>query len=108
MANPKPNTRKWKAWQNLQPVGKPKLIVTAQVETGNTNQTPKLSVHTPPGINPKTRLLDLTIETSGEGNTVMDWRDVRYEEDIVKDQYTNVDVLWENNIIAQMKVETAE
>src|SRR5262245_44166418 len=104
----KPNTRNWKAWQNLQGPGRPRLIVTGEVETGNTNQTPKLSVHTPPGTNPKIRLLDLTIATSGIGNTVMGWRDVRYEEEIRKDQYSEVDILWEGNVIARIEVETVQ
>jgi hypothetical protein len=105
----KPNTRDWKAWQNLQPVGKPKLIVTGQVETSNSNQTPKLSRHEPQGINPKILLLDLTITTSGIGNTVMGWRDVRYEESITKDQFSEVDVLWEGNVIVQIKeIETVQ
>jgi hypothetical protein len=106
MANSAPSTQNWKAWQNLQPVGKPKLIVTGQVQTSNSNQTPNLAEHVPQGINPKILLLDLTITTSGIGNTVMSWRDVRFEREIAKDQYTSVDILWAGQVVKQITVET--
>ena len=102
MANPAPKTKDFKAWQNVQPGGKPKLIVIGMVETSNTNQTPGLSEHVPQGINPKIPLIE------GVGNTVMGWRDVRFEKPITRDQYSNVDMLWEGNIIEHLKVETAE
>lgn len=106
MANYAPKTQDWKAWQNLQPPGPPKLIVTGRVEVTNTNQTPNLSEHVPQGINPKILLLDLTVTTSGIGNPVVTWRDVRFEKSIQEDQYSNVDVLWEGQSISQVKVET--
>ena len=108
MANPAPKTRDFKAWQNVQPGGKPKLIVIGKVETSNSNQTPGLSEHVPQGINPKILLIDLTITTKGKGGTVMGWRDVRFEKPITRDQYSNVDILWDGNIIEHLKVETAE
>jgi hypothetical protein len=105
MANPSPNTRNWKAWQDLQPIGKPKLVVIGQVETSNSNQTPHLNEHVPQGINPKILLLDLTISSSGMGSTVMGWRDVRFEKEIVKDQYSSVEILWDGQCVARQDVE---
>jgi hypothetical protein len=108
MANPAPKTKDFKAWQNVIPGGRPKLIVIGKVQTSNTNQTPHLEEHTPQGINPKILLLDLTITTKDVGDALQDWRDVRFEKSITRDQYSNVDILWDGNIIEHLKVETAE
>jgi hypothetical protein len=106
MAMTAPKTKDWKAWQDLQPgPSQPKLIVVGQVQTSNTNQTPHLAVHAPQGFNPKILMLDLTITTSGVGNTVMSWREVRFEKKIAKDQYSSVDILWEGQPIAHAEVE---
>lgn len=108
MENPAPRTKDFKAWQNVQPGGKPKLIVIGMVETSNTNQTPGLSEHVPQGINKKILLLDLTITTRGAGTTMMGWRDVRFETQIARDQYSHVDILWEGKVIHHLEVGTAE
>jgi hypothetical protein len=97
-----PTTRNWKAWQNLQPPGPPRLIVTGEVQTTNDNQTPNLQEHTPQGINEKILLLDLTITTSGTGGAVLGWKPVRFQKNIKPNQYSSVDVL----SVAQIKVET--
>ncbi|MGC2780234.1 MAG: hypothetical protein WA418_31805 [Bradyrhizobium sp.] len=110
MANTPPKTRNWKAWQDLQvgPGKTPTLYVTGQVETTNTNQTPHLKEHVPQGTNPKILLLNLTITTSGVGNAVVAWRDVRFEKKIKKDQYSSVDILWDGKSVGQAKVETVQ
>ncbi|MFZ1884395.1 MAG: hypothetical protein WAU53_12555 [Rhodoplanes sp.] len=108
MPNPAPKTQKWKAWQNLQPPGPPRLIVTGQVEISNTNQTPQLREHVPQGINPKILLLDLTITSSGVGNDVITWREVRFEKQIIKDQHSSIDVLWDGQNIGRANVETVQ
>ena len=100
-----PETKDWKAWQDLQPPSKPKLIVTGKVQTSKSNQTPHLAEHEPQGFNPKILLLDLTITASGAGSTVMGRREVRFEKPIQKDQYSSVDILWEGEHIAGAKVE---
>jgi hypothetical protein len=49
MADTAPRTQNWNAWQDLQPgPDGPRLIVTAQVEISNTNQTPHLREHHTP------------------------------------------------------------
>jgi hypothetical protein len=109
MAYSAPTTKNWKAWQDLQPgPGKPKLIVTGQVELGNTNETPHLKETVPQGINPKILLLDLTITSSGIGNPVVHWKEVRFEKKIEKDQYSSVDIMFNGNSVAQAKVETVQ
>lgn len=106
MADPAPQTKDWKAWQNLQPgPSTPTLMVVGQVETSNTNQTPRLSEHAPQGINRTILLLDLTISAAGAGNDVMSWREVRFEKAIEKNQYSSVDVLWEGAHAGSAEVE---
>jgi len=104
-----PKTQNWEAWQDLQPGSRtPRLYVTGQVEITNTNQTPHLAEHLPPGINPKILLLDLTVTSSGVGNTVVTWRDVRFEKDIKKDQYSKLDILWHGKEIGCAEVKTVQ
>jgi hypothetical protein len=110
VAGPAPKTRKWEALEDRQPgPGRgPKLIVTGEVEVGNTNETPHLKKHLPPGINPKIELLDLAITSSGQGNAVMTWKPVRYEEIVEKGQYSSVDILWEGKKIADAEVKVVQ
>ena len=108
-AKPTIKTRNWKAWQNLQPPIGPtvRLTVTGGFESTNTNQTAQLSEHRPQGTNPAILLLDLTVSTSGVGNPVVQWRDVAsVKKDIRKDQYTEVEMLWQGQPIDKAKVES--
>ncbi|MGH6791663.1 MAG: hypothetical protein ACRECF_02855 [Methyloceanibacter sp.] len=106
MAHPAPETKEWKARQNLMPgPSQPKLIVIGKVQTSNTNQTPHLGETVPQGINPAILLLDLTITASGVGNTVMGWRDVRFEKPIRKDQYSSIEILWNGKKVGSAEVE---
>jgi hypothetical protein len=109
MASAAPNTKDWKAWQDLQPVRpQPRLFVTGEVQTSNSNQTPELTERTPSGINPAILQLQLTIVTRGTGNTVMGWRTARFEKDIKKDQYSSVEIFWESDKIAGAEVKTTQ
>jgi hypothetical protein len=105
---PAPRNKNWKAWQNLQPPGPPRLIVTGQVELSNTNETPDLREHVPQGINPEILLLDLSITAHGVGNPVMTWRDVRFEKSIQRDQYSTVEISWDGQRIESLSVETVQ
>ena len=109
MTKPTIKTRNWKAWQNLQPpLGSTvKLTVTGEFESTNANQTAHLTEHRPQGINQVILLLDLTTSTSGVGNTVMQWRNVTgFKKDIRKDQYTEVEILWEGHPIGKATVQS--
>lgn len=109
MADSAPKTQNWKAWQDLQPgPGSPKLLVTGRVEVTNTNQAARLKERVPQGINPRILMLDLTITSSGPGNTVTTWKDARFETGIEKNQYSNVDILWEGKNIAHIDVKTVQ
>jgi hypothetical protein len=111
MARPAPQTRYWKAREDRQPGPGRKgvaLIVTGEVEVGNTNETPHLAEHQPQGFNPKILLLDLSITASGVGNPVLTWKPVRFEKQVERDQHSEVDILWEGNIIARVEVEIVQ
>ncbi len=109
MANPAPQTKDWPAWQDLQPgPPKPRFHVIGQVQTSSTNQTPKLSEHVPQGINPKILMLDLTITASGKGDMLMSWREVSFFKSIERDQYSNVDILWDGGRIESLEVQDVE
>ena len=98
------HTKEWHATEDSMPPGGTKLSVTGQVETSNSNQTPHLSETKPQGINPEILLLDLTVTTSGVGNAVMGWKDVRFEKKVSPGQHTHVDILWEGKIIQHLDV----
>jgi hypothetical protein len=106
---PGSRTRAWKAWQNVQPgTGKPKLIVSGEVEVTNTNQNPRLSEHAHQDADSKTLLLDLTIESRGVGNTVIVWKEAHFEKVIAKDRYSDVDILLDGGLVGHADVETAK
>jgi hypothetical protein len=106
MSKSLPNTKNWKAWQNLQPPGPPRLTVTGEVETTNSNQTPHLSEASPQGINPEILLLDLSITTAGTGLTVIAWKQVTFAKEISKDQYSSVDIFSSGEPAGSAQVET--
>jgi len=106
MSKSLPNTKNWKAWQDLQPPGPPTLHVTGEVETTNSNQTPHLAEASPQGTNPKILLLNLSITTAGTGLTVIDFKQVTFTKKISKDQYTSVDIFLDGEQVGSAKVET--
>ena len=108
MAKTTLNTRNWKAWEDRQPPEPPRLNVTGEVETSNGNQTPHLAEASPQGINPEILLLDLTITTSGTGITVMGWKEVRFQKQVSKGQYTSVDIHSDGESVGQADVEIVQ
>lgn len=108
MAYSAPKTKDWKAWQDLQPVGQPKLIVTGQVEVGNMSDTPHLKEAVPQGIVASTLLLDLTITSGGTGGAVMNWKEARFEKPIKKDQYKQVEIRFGSEIVGKAEVKTVQ
>jgi hypothetical protein len=105
MSKSLPNTKNWKAWQDLQPPGPPTLHATGEVETTNSNQ-PHLSEANPQGTNPKILLLNLTITTAGTGLTVVEFKQVAFTKRISKDQYTSVEIFSDGEQVGTAKVET--
>jgi hypothetical protein len=104
--NEPPKTRNWKAQELINPGGGGyHLIVTGEVELGNTNETPHLKEHHPPGKNPNILLLDLTVTSHGQGNDVVNWKPVRFEKTPTSGRLSEIGILWEGKEIAKSKVE---
>ena len=102
-----PNTRNWKAIEMPDFVGRIyKLTVTGEVEIIGTGTTAKLTKHHPQGFNPAILLLDLDIHSPGgiQGQ-IARFVKVTYEEKTSGNQYTEVDILFDGEIIARVKVE---
>ena len=103
-----PNTKDFSAWINLMPGTEPKLIVTGRVETNSGSLQPHLVEADPQGINPKILLLNLTIvDSGGIGTADINYRDTRFEKPAVKDQYIDVEVIFEGKSCVSMKVSEA-
>ena len=109
MADPAPKTQNWKAWQDLQPgPGSPKLLVTGRVEVTNTNQAARLKERVPSGHQSKdthARFDDYKQRAGKHGDHL---KDARFETGIEKNQYSNVDILWEGKNIAHIDVKTVQ
>lgn len=100
-----PNIDKFSAWEDHMPgPSGPTLHVAGKVEITNGNQTPVLTEAVPQGINPEVLILDLSIRTSGDGITLMDWKDVKFEKKVQKGQHTSVDIRWEGKSIKTLEV----
>src|SRR5260370_4423036 len=95
------NTRTWKANEIPDFAGRRYLlVVTGDVEVTATNQTPKLSVHVPQGINPRIYMLDLTIVSSGGiGAPIVYYKHVQYTKVTSGHQYDEVYILFKGKII---------
>lgn len=107
MAGNAPNTRNWKAIEMPDFVGRIyKLTVTGEVEIIGTGTTAKLTKHQPQGFNPAILLLDLDIHSPGgiQGQ-IARFVKVAYEEKTSGRQYTDVDILFDGEIIAHVKVD---
>jgi hypothetical protein len=81
------------------------LVVTSDVQVNATNKTPKLSVHTPQGINPSILLLDLSIVSSGGfGGQIVFYKHVLFRRRTSGNQYSEVDILFDGRIIKRIRV----
>jgi hypothetical protein len=98
-------SRDWNAWIDLMPGSQTKLHVTGEVETNAGNLVPKLAEAVPQGINPKILILVLTIETEGDvGTDDVAFRPARFEKPAGKGQYVQVDIRFDDNLVAAIDV----
>lgn len=107
MAAAAPNTRSWKAVEMPDFAGRNyHLTVTGEVEVSATNLMPKLDEHSPQGFNPRILLLDLTIVSAGGlGGPIMIYKPARYARPTTGNQYAEVDILFEGNVIERIAVD---
>ena len=101
-----PKTRNWRASEIPDFVGRRYVLtVNGEVEVTATNQTPKLTVRVPQGINPRILLLDLSIVSSGGiGAPIVFYKSVHYTKTTSGRQYDEVDILFGGRIIQRIKV----
>ncbi len=96
-----PQTRKWRAWLDLQPGAEQQLHVTGEVQVSATSKEPVLTRSQPQGINPAILILDLSIRKSASatrsshGRRRPTWRWAS-----LPASTTQVDIRWETAIIA--------
>jgi hypothetical protein len=98
-----PETKEWRARENVhQPEGV-HLLVGGQVEVRNLNKAPKLAKTD--SRDPKVLGLALTIvDTDEEGGDVVCWKAANYHEEVTPDQYTGVVIRWEGDVIQRVPV----
>ena len=101
-----PRTRKWSANELLDFVHhRYHLKVTGEVETPATNLLPKLTEHVPQGFNPRIFLLDLTIVKTAEiGAPLEAFRNATYDRPTTGNEFDEVDILFDGQIIEHIKV----
>ena len=99
-------SKDWKAVESSDLIGREhKLSVTGQVETLNTNETPKLAPAEPQGIVAQELILELTIEKHGDvGGHIVRFVPVAYERKISSGQYHTVSIRGETKDVV-IKVE---
>ena len=105
---PTPPNKDWEAFENRQPIVDPKgfpFFVIGKVQTNSGSIQPVLKKKEPQGINPADLLLVLTLEDGGGGTDDINYRDARYDEYVEKGQYNTVTILFEDSIVANLKVE---
>ena len=103
MAGPAPKTQAWTARENMQ--GEQLvLLVSGQVQVGNTGLRPKLA-EGGPLRDPHTFNLELAIEDSGQAGTDVEvWMPVSLQKDCGTDEYHDAVVRWDGSKIAQFPV----
>jgi hypothetical protein len=101
-----PNTRNWKANEIPDFIGRIyRLVVTGDVEVTSTNLEPRLSVHSPQGINPRILLLDLKIVSAGGfGGQIVFYKHVMFQKVTSGNSFSEVDILFGGKIIQRIKV----
>ena len=101
-----PKTRNWTANEIPDFTGRRSLlIVSGEVQVTATNQTPKLTVHVPQGINPRILMLDLSIVSSGGiSGPIVFYKSVHFTRATSGDQYDEVDILFDGAITKRIKV----
>lgn len=101
-------TRDWYAWINLMPPPPDDFHVIGEALVGNPGIRAHLCVRHPQGINPKILLLDLYLtQEPGMWPQVLTWTQARYDKVLSpgSQRYESVDVFYEGESIAQIKVE---
>lgn len=98
-------TRDWYAWNNLMPPKPDDFHVVGEIQVPNPGVEVFLIPKSPQGINPKILLLDLVlVQQAGLWPQLVMWKQVRYDK--VNTSYERAQVLYENNLIVDIPVDT--
>src|SRR5215218_7528256 len=104
MADRPPQTDKWTARENKHNEGLV-LILDGVVQVANTNQEPRLTEPATIARPPKTLVLDLTVESSGDpGSDVPVWKPAHFHKDVQANQFADVSIRWEGKPIASANI----
>lgn len=106
-----PATRNWSAWEDRQPITPPEgatLHVSGEVETTNGGIVPVLQPTVPQGVNPSILMLDLTLQNTGPGTTDINYRSAKYEKNVSQGEHSQVQILWEGEIIKTLDVDIVQ
>ena len=104
MADRPPHTDKWMARENKHNEGLV-LILDGVVQVANTNQEPRLTEPATVARPPKTLVLDLTVESSGDpGSDVPVWKPAHFHKDVQANQFADVSIRWEGKPIASANI----
>ena len=104
MADRPPQTDKWMARENKHNEDLV-LILDGVVQVANTNQEPRLTEPATVARPPKTLVLDLTVESSGDpGSDVPVWKPAHFHKDVQANQFADVSIRWEGKPIASANI----
>jgi hypothetical protein len=99
-------TQDWYAWIDTTPPKPDELHVIGEITVGNPGIYAVLLKRVPQGINPRILLLDLHLmQKSGMWPQIVTCIAVRYDAVIIGRGYTEVDVLYQGELIAQIPVD---
>jgi hypothetical protein len=110
MANNMPQTKDWAAYENQMPStgstgDKVPFYVIGTVTVGKLSDKPHLAKASPQGTVSSELILELTVDTSGTGATVINDKPVRYDDQVSKGQYKTVLVVWQGETVTNIKVQ---
>lgn len=99
-------TRKWYAWNNLQPPKPYSFHVHGEVEVPNPGVEPILHRHSPQGIIPEILILDLVlVQRPGVWPRVVVWKNAQYGETLRDEGYARTDILCDGKVLKSLKVD---
>jgi hypothetical protein len=99
-------TQNWYAWLNTMPPKPDDFHVTGEVQVANPGVDAILRKREPQGVNPAILLLDQhLVQRPGMWPQVISQAQARYDEVIIGDAYTQVQIFAEGQIIADLTVD---
>ena len=90
-----PRTRDWQVTLTaLEATASPTLQIAGEIELGNTNEAPRLSLSEPASPDPSVLVLDLDVVIDGPSELAMHWASVEFCQPIPEPAPKTVRLLW--------------